>query len=66
MGRGTYRPHNTCKGCGYTWYPRGKDISQACPRCKGSNTDITLFEKIKVIAGITFVIYIIGYMIFKN
>jgi predicted nucleic acid-binding Zn-ribbon protein len=27
---------NKCKKCGYTWYPRGKNISRKCPGC-GSN-----------------------------
>lgn len=31
----TLRPQNRCKTCGYTWFPRGKSISIACPRCHG-------------------------------
>ena len=29
----TKRPQNTCKGCGYTWFPRGKSLSLKCPSC---------------------------------
>jgi len=31
--RDTKRPLNQCGSCGYTWYPRGKDVSLRCPRC---------------------------------
>jgi len=30
----TKRPLNKCKACGYTWHPRGKDVSHKCPKCK--------------------------------
>ena len=36
MARQTLRSQNKCEDCGYTWYPRGKNLSLACPRCKGS------------------------------
>jgi hypothetical protein len=29
----TKRTQNKCKKCGYTWYPRGKHLSQKCPSC---------------------------------
>lgn len=29
----TKRPQNRCSQCGYTWYPRGKNISLRCPNC---------------------------------
>lgn len=29
----TKRPQNCCKSCGYTWYPRGKNLSLRCPNC---------------------------------
>jgi hypothetical protein len=32
----TKRAQNACKDCGYTWFPRGKDLSRTCPRCGGS------------------------------
>jgi len=32
----TKRMQNRCKKCGYTWYPRGKNLSLKCPSC-GSN-----------------------------
>lgn len=36
----TYRPQNTCHSCGYTWYPRGKDVSLRCPNCGSYETGI--------------------------
>ncbi|MES2069867.1 MAG: hypothetical protein V4488_05935 [Pseudomonadota bacterium] len=33
----TKRTQNKCKSCGYTWYPRGKNISLKCPRCGSTN-----------------------------
>jgi len=32
----TKRHQNKCKSCGYTWYPRGKDLSAECPKCGSS------------------------------
>ena len=29
----TKRPQNKCGSCGYTWYPRGKSVSNKCPNC---------------------------------
>jgi hypothetical protein len=34
------RPLNQCHDCGYTWYPRGKDVSHRCPRCSSTDTGI--------------------------
>lgn len=28
-----YRPQNTCPRCGYTWHPRGHNVSLRCPNC---------------------------------
>jgi hypothetical protein len=39
--RFTKRPQNFCSSCGYSWYPRGKSVSAACPRC-GSEGVTTL------------------------
>jgi len=33
MSRATYRPRNKCRQCGYTWAPRGHDLSRRCPGC---------------------------------
>lgn len=32
----TKRPQNKCGSCGYTWYPKGSNLSRKCPSC-GSN-----------------------------
>jgi len=29
----TLRPQNRCSKCGYTWHPRGKNLSLKCPKC---------------------------------
>jgi hypothetical protein len=29
----TRRPMNQCANCGYTWHPRGHDLSTRCPNC---------------------------------
>lgn len=33
----TLRSQNKCKDCGYTWFPRGKDLSLVCPKCGGGD-----------------------------
>ena len=40
--RGTRRPLNCCRQCGYTWYPRGKNLSPSCPSCGSSATDLQI------------------------
>lgn len=35
--RFNFRPMNACKACGYTWQPRGHNISRACPSCRSTN-----------------------------
>lgn len=34
------RPQNFCRSCGYTWYPKGSDLSLRCPHCKSPATAI--------------------------
>jgi hypothetical protein len=36
----TYRPQNACEDCGYSWHPRGKDLSLKCPSCSSTNVVI--------------------------
>ncbi len=38
----TARPRNHCNTCGYSWQPRGHNISKCCPSpgCKSSNVYI--------------------------
>ena len=33
----TKRMQNRCKDCGYTWYPKGKNLSRQCPNCGSKN-----------------------------
>jgi hypothetical protein len=42
--RYTKRPQNICKFCGYTWFPRGKNLSRWCPYCGSRHTDIDLSD----------------------
>jgi hypothetical protein len=60
------RLHNKCKSCGYTWYPKGKNISTKCPRCYSTAVDITLLEKIKAIFSLLFFIFFIAIIFFSN
>lgn len=32
------RPLNVCASCGYSWYPRGKNLSLKCPNCCSPTT----------------------------
>ncbi|HJZ54324.1 MAG TPA: hypothetical protein VKE74_05175, partial [Gemmataceae bacterium] len=36
------RPQNACRKCGYTWYPRGKNVSIQCPRCRSSSVEVVV------------------------
>jgi hypothetical protein len=47
MSTWTKRPQNYCLWCGYSWYPRGKDLSYQCPRCfsTGVTTDLDSFPE---------------------
>jgi hypothetical protein len=38
---GTKRSQNRCKACGYTWYPRGKNISSKCPDCGSRDVGVS-------------------------
>jgi hypothetical protein len=38
--RWTKRPENHCSSCGNSWYPRGKERSDQCPRC--GSTEVLL------------------------
>ena len=56
----TKRPQNKCKSCGYTWYPRGKSLSNKCPNCGG--TQISTVGSWGGLAALLF----IGYAIFGS
>jgi len=40
MARWTYRPQNRCRDCGYTWFPRGRNLSVQCPNCASRATEV--------------------------
>jgi hypothetical protein len=42
MVQWTKRPLNHCRACGYTWYPRGHNVSACCPRCGGPEVELAL------------------------
>jgi RNA polymerase subunit RPABC4/transcription elongation factor Spt4 len=42
MSRITKRPQNMCYNCWYTWYPRGKYISNTCPNCGSRSTGLDI------------------------
>src|SRR5438128_436932 len=35
-----FRPLNRCRSCGYTWYPRGKNVSLRCPGCGSTAVEV--------------------------
>ena len=46
----TERPLNYCLSCPNTWYPRGRDLSSCCPKCKServTNEDLLEEERAK-------------------
>jgi hypothetical protein len=34
------RPPNACRNCGYSWYPRGRDVFLYGPRCKSQEVEV--------------------------
>src|SRR5436309_385556 len=40
--RWTKRPQNVCRSCGYSWYPRGKNVSAQCPRCGSPEVELAI------------------------
>lgn len=52
--RGTKRPQNVCKDCGYTWFPRGSNLSRRCPGCGSGRIRVSYagcFTLVLVAAG---------------
>jgi hypothetical protein len=45
--RGTFRPLNQCRTCGYTWHPRGHNLSRVCPACGSGDVQVHPFEQLK-------------------
>ncbi len=36
----TKRPQNQCNDCAYSWFPKGKSLSNRCPNCSSQNVMI--------------------------
>lgn len=36
----TLRSQNLCEACNYTWFPRGKNLSNKCPNCRSGRVVI--------------------------
>jgi RNA polymerase subunit RPABC4/transcription elongation factor Spt4 len=54
----TKRPQNKCKSCGYTWYPRGKHISNKCPNCGSADVStVGSWSAIIIIGVILYAIF---------
>lgn len=34
------RPQNRCRNCNYTWFPRGKNLSNKCPNCGAGSVEL--------------------------
>ena len=59
MSYSTIRPKNKCNRCYYRWYPRGKNLSQCCPRCKSKDVEIVTAGPIERIVGMMFVLFVV-------
>ena len=59
----TKRPKNRCGDCRNTWFPKGKDLSDKCPRCGSDATEIDPTQMYATLIGIAVVAVIaaIGY-----
>lgn len=47
--RWTKRPQNACRRCGYTWYPRGKDVSRSCPGCGSRDVELAIMALFRAV-----------------
>lgn len=52
MGQWTKRPQNYCRGCNYSWYPRGKNVSYSCPRCGSQDVETALMAFMRGLAAL--------------
>lgn len=59
--RWTKRPLNVCNSCGYTWYPRGSDLSRCCPNCGSADVVISPIYLIGLVAGVI-VLGVVGFV----
>jgi hypothetical protein len=48
----TKRPLNACRRCGYTWYPRGKNVSYSCPRCGSGEVELPIMALFRAIGAL--------------
>jgi hypothetical protein len=55
--RKTLRPKNVCNDCGNTWYPRGRDLSYECTRCKSNNVRYSREGLLKAIVFVAIVAF---------
>ena len=46
------RPQNRCNACGYTWYPRGKNVSLRCPGCGSGDVEVVTIPAAVVLGGL--------------
>jgi hypothetical protein len=53
----TMRPKNQCNRCGYTWYPRGKNVSNKCPNCGSGAVQVAPFSMMLIkVVGVFFAV----------
>ncbi|MEC9094447.1 MAG: hypothetical protein VX438_17190, partial [Planctomycetota bacterium] len=45
LNKANARTPNGCDDCGYTWTPRGKELSARCPNCQSPNVKLLVPEK---------------------
>ena len=49
--RWEHRPRNTCRTCGYNWFPRGHHLSIECPSCGSRDVYVSLLSFLGTPAG---------------
>jgi hypothetical protein len=62
LSSNTKRPRNGCKGCGYSWYPKGRNKSVKCPRC--NNIKVILHPGAYGVGVVTIIIGFVAVLLF--
>ncbi len=69
MGGFLRRPQNACKHCGWTWSPRGHNVSRRCPECGSPEVEIVNQGTPIALVGcaaILVVAFVVGYGLTKS
>lgn len=60
------RPLNLCGSCGYSWHPRGHNLSSKCPSCSSPNVQVPQAsgDDLKVLLVLFAILVVVGGIIF--